>query len=551
MGNVRIWMLAFIAVALASRVSAQPVIAAGGVVNATGYQAKLAPDTVFLVRGSALGASSIAASAPNYATSLGGTSITFTPAGGGAAINAKILFTGAEELVGLLPSSITPGSYNVRVIYNSQASAPQNVTVVARSFGIATANGAGSGTAQATIGNVNGGFSLARFTSGSMDFGGHAWTLMPAHPGDMLVFWGSGGGADPADIGGTSGDQTAAGKFMVTVGDRQIVPQFAGTSPGSPGLWQVTFTLPADITPDCFAPAQVSAGGELGNRVSIPIAAFGQTACVDPTLPPAVLAKIDAGGELTIATFGMFRLADTDVGFTTEGVSGAVYHYSAAKYALTFSGPRFGPCTLYDRTFALGSRDPASPDGSLDAGARLPFSGPSVAAGVGLISNFTPTGPVYLFLPPAGTFAAGGQYTLTGNGGTQVGSFSTSTMFPSSFTVTNWDSITVVDRTNPLTINWTGSGFDRVYILVTSSERVGTNEHITTLNCSVPGTLGTYSVPPEALAGLVPAPALFGTLSVQAISAPGTFTATLASGGETDLGLFGANLGVSKSTVVQ
>src|SRR5204863_10199932 len=111
----------------------------------------------------------------------------------------------------LLPSTMPPGVYSMQITYNSLSSSTQNVTVVARSLGIATANSAGTGVAQATIGNINGGVSLTRFTTGSVAFNGLNWTLSPSHPGDTLVFWGTGGGADIAnDTGGTSGDQTAA-----------------------------------------------------------------------------------------------------------------------------------------------------------------------------------------------------------------------------------------------------------------------------------------------------------------------------------------------------
>lgn len=139
----------------------QPAISSNGVVNASGYQAKLAPDTVFVIFGNGLGGQSLAtASAPEYPSSLAGTSVSFTPVAGGPAINARLIYTLAGQVAGLLPSSIVPGTYAVRVTYNGQTSAPQSVTVVARSFGIATANSSGSGTAQATIGNVNGGISL-------------------------------------------------------------------------------------------------------------------------------------------------------------------------------------------------------------------------------------------------------------------------------------------------------------------------------------------------------------------------------------------------------
>ena len=79
------------------------------------------------------------ATAPNYSTTFGGTSISFTPVAGGSAIPAKIVYTLAGQVAGLLPSSIAPGTYAVRVTYNGLTSAPQNVTVVARSFGIAAA----------------------------------------------------------------------------------------------------------------------------------------------------------------------------------------------------------------------------------------------------------------------------------------------------------------------------------------------------------------------------------------------------------------------------
>ncbi|MBL8295815.1 MAG: hypothetical protein JNN08_28490, partial [Bryobacterales bacterium] len=291
----------------------QPVISTNGVVNASGYQARLAPDTVFVVFGNGLGGQSLAtASAPDYPSSLAGTSVSFTPAGGGPAINAKLIYTLAGQVAGLLPSSIVPGTYAVRVTYNGQTSAPQNVTVVARSFGIATANSSGSGTAQATIGNVNGGISLVRFTSGAVVFSGFNWTLTPSHPGDTLVLWGTGGGSDPAnDTGGTSGDQSVAGNFVVIVAGRRITPTYAGASSGYPGLWQINFVLPPDIEPDCFATIQVSAGGETGNVATIPIAAAGETACSDPTVPQNLLAKMDAGGEMTLGALALARLRQT------------------------------------------------------------------------------------------------------------------------------------------------------------------------------------------------------------------------------------------------
>ena len=171
----------------------------------------------------------------------------------------------AAQVAGLLPSSIAPGTYAVQVTYNTKTSASQTVTVAARSFGIATSNSQGTGAAQATISNVNSGISLVRLTSGSLAFEGYSWTLTPAHPGDTLVLWGTGGGADAAnDTGGTSGDQTAAGNFVVNVDGTPITPLYAGASSGYPGLWQINFTLPASIAAaasDRCRPSGASGGG--------------------------------------------------------------------------------------------------------------------------------------------------------------------------------------------------------------------------------------------------------------------------------------------------
>ena len=527
-----------------------PAITTGGIVNALGYQATLAPDTVFVIFGNNLGPSALVAGTPNYQTSLGGTSITFTPAGGGAAISAKMVYTVASQVAGLLPSSITPGEYAVQVMYQTLTSAPQTVTVAARSFGIATSNSAGSGTAQATIGNVNGGLSLTRFTSGSTAFGGYTWTLTPAHPGDTIVLWGTGGGADAAnDSGGTSGDQTAAGNFQVTIGGKQITPQYAGASSGYPGLWQVNFQLPADIAPDCFATAQLSAGGNPSNAVNIPIAAAGAQACSDASTPAATLSKLDAGSNITVAAFAIAKIASS---VTQETASGSVFSFSPAEWITLNSGPLFDVCRVYDRTYPVGGKDPAVPDRDLDAGATLSLAGPNLAAGSGLGATSTAMGPVYLDSLTAGTLT-GGTYTLSGTGGTEVGPFSSSTIFPTSFAITNWDGITAIDRTTPLTFSWTGSGFDNVAVVLSTTVVSAGIQHLTTINCTIPAASGSYTIPAAALAYLSAAPASgssFGTLSFQGTTT-GKFTANLVKGGQTDLGLFGANLGMAKNVAVQ
>ena len=64
---MRLWLIVSLTLAPAVFLRAQPTITANGVLNATGYQNTLAPDTVFVVFGTGIGPASImTAPAPNY-----------------------------------------------------------------------------------------------------------------------------------------------------------------------------------------------------------------------------------------------------------------------------------------------------------------------------------------------------------------------------------------------------------------------------------------------------------------------------------------------------
>ncbi len=471
--GVRAALLMLITAAAAA--AQQPVIrASNGILNASGYQAQLAPDTVFVIFGTGLGPSTLQpGSAPNYPPSLAGTSIKFTPVGGGAAITAGMVYTLATQVAGVLPSSITPGTYAVTVTYNTSISAPQNVTVVARSFGIATANSGGTGPAQATIGNVNSGISLVRMTGGSINFGGYNWTLSPAHPGDELVLWGTGGGADLAnDTGGTSGDQTAAGNFSVIVDGTSIVPLYSGASSGYPGLWQINFVLPSNIASDCLASVQVSAGGQVSNPVTIAIAAPGAASC-SGTISKTSLATLDSGaGSVTFVGLGLAQQIQN--GSATTPVGGLINKYSVAEFLLPYSGPKVDQCLVLQESYS--GKDPVAADQQLDAG-TLTVSGGGQTVTIG--KNTSSAGPVYSGSIPV---APGATYTLTATGGADVGPFTVSATFPNSFTVTNLSSLSSIDRSQPLTINWTGSGFDHVAITI-ETEIIAKTVQVAELSC--------------------------------------------------------------------
>src|SRR5579859_839126 len=92
-----------------------PVIT--GITDAGAYTQGIAPGSLFVVKGTNLCTSTVQASLPYQSTALGGVSIQWTPAGGGAPVSAYMEQTysanGYTQIAAVLPSSLAPGNYNV------------------------------------------------------------------------------------------------------------------------------------------------------------------------------------------------------------------------------------------------------------------------------------------------------------------------------------------------------------------------------------------------------------------------------------------------------
>lgn len=90
-------------------------------------------------------------------------------------------------------------------------------------------------------------------------------SAVPAQPGDFLMLWGTGFGPTQAPmsagivVSGTP-PAAAASPVTVTVGGVSAPVLFTFLTPGSVGLYQVTFQLPANV-PAGAVPIQASIGG--------------------------------------------------------------------------------------------------------------------------------------------------------------------------------------------------------------------------------------------------------------------------------------------------
>jgi uncharacterized protein (TIGR03437 family) len=547
---------------------AQPAIRAeNGVLNASSYQPDIARGSWFVIFGSNMGPANLAiASGVPFPTELAGTRVTFTPAAGGTAIDARLWYTSAGQLAGLLPSSAAAGDYDVRVVFNNQTSPARRVKVVERNFGFATVAQNGAGPAQSTNANLNNGVSLVRFTTGSINFNNRDWQYRPAYPGETLILWGTGVGADTqSDVtGGTSGDQTAAGNIRVIVGDAEIMPAYAGRSNGSPGLDQVNFTLPAGVARGCTVSLQLRAGNRLSNLGTLAIANSGEAQCTHPVLTESQLRKLDQGGTLTAGGLAIskLRLKGTVPGLgsldvANEDSTGAFSRTSISQIAdANFSLIQVGACATFHRTGEFGAILGGSVSQALNAGSQLTLNGPNVSNRA--LPNVQNSYATTLYSSGGGggmgnPTVTQGTYTITGSGGPDIGPFTASVNFPGAFEWTNETSLpAVIPRNQNLPITWTGGGDGLVAVLgfagtQVSGQPISGSYDVAGFVCTAQASAGTLSVPSSAMqrlpqvTGNVIAGSI-GALSVLAIPDPtrgqGIFTAPLTAGGNVDISLF-------------
>jgi hypothetical protein len=204
----------------------------------------------------------------------------------------------------------------------------------------------------------------------------------------------------------------------------------------------------------------------------------------------------------------------------------------------------------------------------LDAGSKLTLSGPTSQtanlpsqAGIGYAAFLAQSGGTIFGLQipgvpavPAGTpstFIQPGQWTIKGTGGADVGAFSASITVPTPLNCSPSCDITTIDRTQPLTIQWTGGGGSQDYVQVagvaTAASLADSTKNVAVLfSCTAKATDGSLTVPVSVLSQMPtsssdPLAANTGLLLV--INGLGNsstaFTAPLTAGGNLDAGYFG------------
>ena len=102
--------------------------------------------------------------------------------------------------------------------------------------------------------------------------------------------------------------------------------------------------------------------------------------------------------------------------------------------------------------------------------------------------------PNSLFLDP-------GDYTLGGNGGSDVGALQASLTVPPNLTWTNRDQSAAIDRTQGFTVNWTGAAPGQTVGVIGGNVDLPTNASALFLCMAAPGAT-SLTVPPAILANV-------------------------------------------------
>jgi uncharacterized protein (TIGR03437 family) len=453
----------------------------------------ISPGTLFIIRGTNLASvpvSSITAlqssASPGIPTTLNGAQITVTV--GSFTAHPGMYYAGATQIAAVLPSGTPAGTGTVTVSYGGATSNAATLTVATNALGLDTYYGSGSGLGVATDAITG---ALITYTNS-------------AKPGQNIVLWGSGLGADTADSDTTVTTTPHAVSVPLTVyiGGIAVTPGYAGSS-GYPGLNQINVTIPSSVSPGCGVSVVAVSGSIVSNTITLPIGANGGV-CTDPVLGyngTQLTTTTTQSGTYNFGSLGILQSTTPVIGGSggLETIASGIFEqvtYSAST--TTGSVTSLGSCSVSVSAFTTGGTIPTIV--GLDAGA-ISITGPTGTQSLtnAVIPNVAVSGE-YFLQPPNSFFPpTGGSFTFTGTGGKNVGAFTSSISYTSPLAWTNSSSINAVTRASGQPITWTG-GAPNTYVLIVGSS--SSNSASASFTCYAPVSAGQFTVPSYVLLAL-------------------------------------------------
>jgi uncharacterized protein (TIGR03437 family) len=439
----------------------------------------ITPSSIFVIVGTGLAdplAPVLQSSAsPGLQTTLSGATINVTVKG--VTVHPPIYYTSATQIAAVLPAATPIGSGTITVTYKGVTSAAFVIQVVASALGINTYN---FNTAVAT--DAVTGALLTYTNSGA--------------PGETIVLWTTGLGADPGDSDTTysPAPHSVNTSLQIYIGNTLATILYQGSA-GYPGVNQINLVIPSTVPNGCYISIVAVAGGVLSNGATLPINKGGG-ACVEPE-SGLNGNQIPGSGTTTIKT-GLVELIQTTKtdknGVTTvaSSVDAAFEKYNGIYSPANSVSP--GGCIVNDLTPV-----PVGNISGLDAG-TITFT--ALSANPIVLSPQPVAGAWFANLTPGAIPQSGGSFTFKGSGGKDVGSFSTTLTFTNPLlTWTNPSVAATVDRSKDLTVTWTG-GNPGSYLFITGTSVAPNSTVAGGYTCQAAVDDGKFTVPSYILSGL-------------------------------------------------
>ncbi len=402
----------------------------------------------------------------------------------GVTTHPAIYYTSPTQIAGVLPASTPVGTGTLTVTYKGVASNAATMVVVPAALGINTYyTNSGVATDAAS-------YALLTYANSGT-------------PGENIVLWTTGLGANPADSDTTltSTPHAVTTPLQIYIGGI-LAPILYQGSAGFPGVNQINVTIPQSAPNGCWISLAAVSGGVLSNIATLPINNGGGQ-CVD-SVTGLSGGQIAPSGSQTLRT-GLVALTQTD----RPGTNGA-------RVLSTSSDAAFEKYTgIYTPT------NQVSPGGCIVNNLTPVSPGPFTGLDPGSI-GLTGTGGVAITLAnQAGIKGAffgnltagaipqsGGTFVFKGTGGADVGSFTSTLTFTNP--ILNWTNQTVaasIDRSQNFTVTWTGGNpGSAVFITGTSTSTATAAAPAITIGFTCLASVGDaqFTVPAYILSALPP-----------------------------------------------
>jgi uncharacterized protein (TIGR03437 family) len=443
----------------------------------------VAPSSIIVIQGTGLANPGTAvlqsSAAPGIPLTLNGASIAVTV--NGVTTHPGIYYAIPTQIAAVLPAATPVGTGTLVVTYNGSASTPAPIQVLASAVGINFYN---TNSAVAT----DSGYNLLTNTNS-------------AAPGQSIVLWATGLGADPGDSDTVYSTAPHAVNTPLQIYFGGVLGTIAYQgSAGYPGVNQINVTIPASAPTGCAVTVAAVTGPIVSNTAALPIASGGGT-CLDQTTTSTLPSIVRYG--LIGATHQTLPASPTNgLGGTTNTVPGTFVSEPLSAFALPTGSSSYsvGQCGVYP----ILPETPI-PTTYLDAGA-ISITGPTgTTAPVPELNTGFYTGT----LGSGGFPSTGGTFTFKGAGGQSVGPFTVAvTLSNPIFSWNNQTSGETITRSEGLQVVWTGGNAGDMVGISGSSSAGGVGAGF---SCYAPVSAGQFTVPPYILLAL---PFGTGTTSV-------------------------------------